>query len=223
MKKLTFSIAVLILTSTLSAQYKKASFFGKEGRTYEIGAQLYALGDGKGSPIGYKFGFGKDQDGKQFFANWEIHYIPSYKYSYTTTDYNDNSVNVSGTSKSTFIYAVNYAYHLLKNDENERKIKPFVTAGFNLVLSTGVKTETITPNSYDLKKQTLDENFNAGLGGGLGVLVNFTQKLGLKIQGGYNYQFQFGGNEYGDDIKSYYLFTSHPYVSAGLRLRIASE
>jgi hypothetical protein len=222
MKKLTLSMAVLFSSLCLCAQYKKASFFGKEGRTYEIGSQMYNFGDGKGSPIGFKIAFGSDQDGKQFFSAWELQYIPSYKYSFTTTDENTGSVLVSGKSKNAFVYAVNYGYHLLKNDESERKVKPYVTAGFNIVISSGVKTQIITPDdSYNLQKGTSDEQFNFGLSGGLGCMVNFTQKFGLRLQGGYNFQVPIGGDEGYDEV--YRLFTSHTYISAGLRLRIAAK
>src|ERR1043165_8772662 len=134
MKKCVPAIVALLLSYSLSAQYKKASFFQKEGRTYEFGTQLYAFGDGKGSPIGFKIGFGRDRDGKQFFSSWELQFIPSYKYSFSTTDENNDPVQVNGDSRSQWIYAVHYNYHILKNDDEERIIKPFVSAGFNIVL-----------------------------------------------------------------------------------------
>ncbi len=67
MKKLSSIALLFFICFSLSAQYKKASFFGKEGRTYGIGTQLYAMGDGKGSPVGFAITFGRDRDGKQFF------------------------------------------------------------------------------------------------------------------------------------------------------------
>src|SRR5262245_27821033 len=115
MKKCAPAIIALLLSYSLSAQYKKASFFQKEGRTYEFGSQIYAFGDGKGSPIGFKIGFGRDRDGKQFFSSWELQFIPSYKYSFSTTDENNEPVQVDGKSRSQFIYAVHYSYHILKN------------------------------------------------------------------------------------------------------------
>src|SRR2546423_12971181 len=111
MKKIISAILVLFITCPLFAQYKKASFFGKQGRTYELGTQVYMLGNGQGSPVGYKVGFGRDMDGKQFFSSWEIQYIPSYKYSYTTEDtYTNSSVRVDGSTRGTFIYGLNYAF-----------------------------------------------------------------------------------------------------------------
>ncbi len=221
-KKICTSALLIMLCFSLSAQYKKASFFDKEGRTYELGSQLYNFGDGKGSPIGFKIGFGRDQDGKRLFTCWELQFIPSYKYSYTTTDENDESVLVNGTSKNQFIYAFHYNYHLLKNNEEGRKVQPFVTAGFNIVLSSGSKTESRTPASaYNLKKEVVGQAVNAGIGGGIGTLINFTPKIGLKLQGGYNYQVHIGTYDF--EGKGYYMFTTHPYVNAGIRYRLVKE
>src|SRR5438477_10896338 len=98
MKKISVTLVALFVCITLSAQYKKASFFGKEGRTYAIGTRLFAMGDGKGSPRGYYLAFGRDEDGKRFFYNWELQYIPSYSFSYDTKDANDLPITVGGKS-----------------------------------------------------------------------------------------------------------------------------
>lgn len=222
MKKMMPVVVALLISSGTSAQYKKASFFGKSGRTYEVGSQMYMFGDGKGSPIGFKIGFGSDQDGKRFFSSWEIQYIPSYKYTFATTDYySNNPVTVNGTTKSTWVYALNYSFHLLKNDEEQRMVMPFVSAGLNTVLSKGVKTETYDPDGANPVKGT-NEKFTAGIGGGLGALINITPRYGFKLQGGYNYQIHMGtSNQY--DENPYNLHTTHPYATLTFRLRLVSE
>lgn len=204
---------------SLAAQYKKASFFGKSGRTYGLGSQLYAMGDGKGSPVGFAITFGRDRDDKQFFSSWELQYIPSYKFSFETTDYNDEAITVSGSAKAHLVYAVNYGYHLLKNSE-DKKIKPYVLAGFNIVMMGGIKSDN--NNNYDNKMVLAYENFSAGLKGGLGLFYNFSPKFSLKLDGGYNHQFNMDLSD-GGDYKNYFLFTSHPYVSAGVRFRVVKE
>ena len=222
MKKLMPVVVALLISSGVSAQYKKASFFGKSGRTYEIGSQMYMFGDGKGSPVGFKIGFGRDQDGRRFFSSWEIQYIPSYKYSYTTTDYYSNDpVTVKGTTKATWVYALNYSFHLLKNEEEQRMVMPFVSAGLNMVLAKGVKTETVDPESAIPVKGTSNK-FTSGIGAGLGTIINITPVFGFKLQGGYNYQFSLGtSNQY--DENPYDLHTSHPYVSLTFRARLVAE
>ena len=222
MQKITTTALLFFICFSLSAQYKKASFFGKEGRTYGLASQLHAMGDGKGSPVGYTVTFGRDQDGKQFFSSWELELIPSYKFSFTTTDYNDESITVSGKSKTHFVYGVNYGFYLLNNKEEERKIKPFVTAGFNIVIAGGAKIFDVENNSYDNKIYVPDQTFSAGLKGGLGCFYNFSPKFALKLDGGYNHQFNLSlGDETSAD--EYYMFTKHAYVSAGIRFRFVRE
>lgn len=220
MKKISVSAFLFFLCLSLAAQYKKASFFGKEGRTYGLGTQLYAMGDGKGSPVGYSITFGRDQDGKQFFSSWELQLIPSYKYSFNTTNAIDEPITVSGKAKTHLIYGVNYGFYLLKNDNEDRKLKPFVTAGFNIVMLGGMKTTDV--DYYDNKKVVSDQNFSAGLKGGLGCVYNLSSKFSLKLDGGYNYQYNLSIEDI-EKERAYFLFTSHPYVSAGVRFRLVSE
>jgi hypothetical protein len=223
MRKLIPTVLVLFLSVSLSAQYKKASFFGKQGRTYELGTELHAVGNGQGSPMGLKLAFGRDQDGMRFFSSWELQYIPSYKYAYDTKEMNGSqAVHVNGTTKSTFIYGVNYSFQFLKNDDPERIVKPFAFFGFNIVLSGGIKSETYTPETYDLAKQTDWADFNMGLIGGVGALVNLNQKFGLRIQGLYNKMVRVGLDDH-SGYETFKLFDSHPSVSVGLRFRLVSE
>lgn len=222
MKKwIPFLIAILA-TLTVSAQYKKASFFQKEGRTYELGARLYMMGDGRGTPIGYQIGFGRDLPGTRLFSSWEIQMIPSFKYTYSTVDGNNSPIYKSGTAKRHWVYAFNYGFHLLNNDE-PTMVQPYLTAGMHILLAGGVKDETETQGSGYPQRNTSEQTASFGLAGGAGVFVNFTDKLGLKIQGGYSHQFNISADRWDDGVKPYYLFPSHPYVSASLRLKLIPQ
>jgi hypothetical protein len=55
MKRITAALALLISFSGIQAQYKKASFFDKEGRTYGVGVQSHFFGDGKKAAPGLSF------------------------------------------------------------------------------------------------------------------------------------------------------------------------
>lgn len=224
MKKIISAVIVLFITYSVSAQYKKASFFGKQGRTYEFGAQLYSLGKGQGSPIGYRVGFGRDRDGKQFFSSWDLQYIPSYKYSYQTTDnYSNAQVTVNGSTSGILLYGLNYGFYLLKNDNADRKIKPYVCAIINFGLTGGIKSETITPDSYEPNKVTSWPAINFRFGGGVGCIYNFTNKFGLKLQGGYVHRLYMDYDYDGSDDQVYRPFGNYVSVSAGLRLRITKD
>lgn len=222
MKNFVTALSVLFMTCSLSAQYKKASFFEKQGRTYELGSRMYMLGEGKGNPIGYSIGFGRDRGGKRFFSSWEIQMIPSFKYAYTTADENNDPVYKNGSTKTMWIYSPNYGFHLLKNEEG-RMVQPYVLAGLHILVAGGIKEETETQGYGYPQRNTSDQTISVGLSGGLGCLVNLNSTFGLKIQGGYDHQFNMSANYWDDETKPYYLFTSHPYVSLALRLRIKTE
>jgi hypothetical protein len=222
MQKITTTALLFFICFSLSAQYKKASFFGKEGRTYGLASQLHAMGDGKGSPIGYTVTFGRDKDGKQFFASWELEYIPSYKFSFGTTDYNGETVAISGQSKSHLVYGVNYGFYLLNNKVEDRKLKPFVSLGFNIVIAGGIKYFNNDVNSTDNAKYAPGSVFSTGLRGGLGLLYNFSPKFALKLDGGYTHQYNLSMNEEGVSDE-YYMFTRHAAVSLGIRFRFVKE
>jgi len=221
MKQFLTTLIFVACCSVLSAQYKKASFFDKSGRTYGIGGQYYALGDGKGSPFGFNISFGNDADGKRLFSFWEFRFIPSYKFSFETVDYDLNPVTVSGKTKLHWIYALNYGWYILKN-EGEQVFKPYLTAGLNIVLLGGLK-EYDSPDmeGYTLK-QVPHQNFSAGIGGGAGAIFNLSSNWQVKLEGGYTYQGNLN-SDVDDAAEVYNVFTSHPYASVGIRYRIVSE
>ena len=225
MKKIIRIVAMLLLSFKLSAQYKKAGFFEKEGRTYEIGTQLYSMGKGNGSPIGYKISFGRDRDGKTLFTSWDLQFIPSHKYSYSTTDENNTPINVTGSSKLTILYGLNWGFHLLNNDADEKpRVQPYITTGIVTLISSGVKSESYSSEPYGFpKRSTSGQTFSVGLSAGVGSIFNLNSKLALKIQGGYTHQFNLSLEAWDDDIKPFYVYDSHIFGSVGLRLRIVRD
>jgi hypothetical protein len=225
MKKLIPILAIFFISLQASAQYKKAGFFEKEGRTYELGAQVYMIGKGNGNPIGYKIAFGRDRDEKNVFFSWDLQFIPSHQYSYTTVDDNNATIAVNGKSKSIFVYGLNYGYYLLKNPaEDKPRVQPFFGLGLNTVLAGGVKSETLSPDPYGYpKRNTSDQTISLGLNGSLGCMVNLDSKWAVKIQGGYCRQFNMSVNDWSDDVKPFFVFGSHEFVNLGLRLRIVKD
>jgi hypothetical protein len=45
----------------------------------------------------------------------------------------------------------------------------------------------------------------------------------MKLQGGYSHQFNMSAQNWDDQVKPFFVFASHTYVSAGVRLRVISE
>jgi len=51
MKKIYLMAVMAALCANAGAQYKKASFFNKEGRTHELGTNISFIGNGGGKPV----------------------------------------------------------------------------------------------------------------------------------------------------------------------------
>lgn len=221
MKQFLTTLIFVACCSVLSAQYKKASFFDKSGRTYGIGGQLYALGDGKGSVFGLNLSFGRDQAGKRLFSFWEFRFIPGYDFSYETVDEFAEPITVTGKSKLQWIYALNYGWYILKNEE-EQVFKPYITAGLNFVILGGLKEVSYYDTYTSPLKQVPSQNFSCGIGGGAGGIFNLSSNWQVKLEGGYTLQGNLN-SEADNSAEVYNLLTSHPYASVGIRYRIVSE
>lgn len=225
MKKLIFAMMVICISPGLSAQYKKAGFFEKEGRTYELGAQYYMMGEGHDNVLGYKVSFGRDRDGRSMFKSWDIQFIPSHQYSYKTEDDMGMPVTVHGTSASTFVLGFNWGFHLLKNTPDElKRVQPFVGFGFNTLVLSGIKSETTDPETWNFRKRnTSEQTISVGFNGNLGCIFNINPTWAIKLAGGYSHQFNMSAQNWDDEAKPFFVFDSHKFASLGVRLRIVSE
>lgn len=102
MKKINLTLLVLFIGLSSIAQYKKASYFGKEGRTYGLGTRFYTLGGYSGTVMGYTLSLGKDTDGKRFFTGQEFQIIPSYKVQLEVLDSFQNSLSTTGLKQKDY-------------------------------------------------------------------------------------------------------------------------
>jgi hypothetical protein len=214
MKKINVTLLLLFIALCSSAQYKKASYLGKEGRTYCLGTNFYFLGKGSGTPMGYTLSIGRDVDGSQFFGRYEFQYIPSYNFSFETIDSYGRTATIMGKTKAAIIYGMNAGYYLLKNENATGKLKPYLTAGINIQFLGGVKESNSEEGDA---RVAADPQFSIGPGAGAGLLFNFTPWLALQAEGGYRYQF---GVSTESEKEVYYVLPKHAYASAGLRFRI---
>lgn len=223
MKKISISMILLLAVAAATAQYKKASFFEKTGRTYGFNGKVHAMGDGKGSPVGINVSFGRDQEGKRVFTFWDLSYVPGYKFTFNTANENGDPLTITGKSSAQIVYSYNTGYHLLKNEEG-RIIQPYLTWGIHFVLFGGANAKNISDDDYHTNDKVVSKkSFTGGLGGGAGVLFNVTPGFGFKLEGGYTYMANLS-LDIREDAKDYYhMYTSHPYVTAGVRFRIVSE
>ncbi|HEX6432567.1 MAG TPA: hypothetical protein VF008_32960 [Niastella sp.] len=210
MQKIYLTILVLFISLSGIAQYKKASYFEKEGRTYGLGTRFYALGDGIGTQRGYTLSFGRDSDGTQWFTGWELQYLPSYSFEVQKTDYNGVNKTIRGITKPSLFYSYNFGYFLLKNKNAEQKIKPYLTAAFTGKFLGGIKESSEDDDNAD-------RQFGLSIGGGAGLFYYLKPWVALHAEGGYTYQFDFATED------TYNVLPKHPYVSVGFRFRIVSK
>jgi len=227
MKNVSLAILFAALSLTGMGQYKKAGFFSKKGRTIGIGTTSFIMGDGKGAPVGFYYEGSRESTERRIFTYGNIAVIPGYKFSFQTTGVSydqtsEKNITVSGKTTMHFLYQFNVGYFLLKQGGGEeRKFRPFVSAGFNVLLGGRLKEETYE-DGYEINKDTGGQSFSTGLRGGAGCIYDLSQKFSLKLDGGYTYQV----NIYPSDVQGYQtysLFTSHASVSLGIRYSIFSE
>jgi hypothetical protein len=201
------------------AQYKKASFLSKSGRTYELGANARLL-TGGGTVPGFYYSYGRDK-GKRIFHWFDLEFLLPTKFNYNTTDrdHPETVVNVTGKSKLGLAYRYNLAYYLTNVENSESKLKPFVTGGVNFLLLGGsAKTSEQTPPNVYPSKIVSYNAFNCGANAGLGAIYSFSEKIGIKLTAGYNWQGALS-DEIGSGYEVYNVFGNHAYVGLGIRFR----
>ena len=231
MKKASLAIFFIAISFAGWSQYKKAGFFSSKGRTISIGSTAFIMGDGKGAPIGFFYEGGRESPGKRVFTYGTISVIPAYKFAYQTTGTNYDqtekiNLTVTGSTTWQFLYAFNVGYFLLSQDNEEIKLKPFVTLGANVLLAGHAKEVSYSPDGYDADKDVRNSSFTGGFRGGVGAIYALSPKFSLKLDAGYSYQFNLKATEsssYDKSTKGYYVFASHPTVSIGIRYSIFSE
>lgn len=228
MKKFIPVLFAVLIGTAASAQYKKASFFGREGRTYEFGTTIHAFGDGRSTTPGFKFAFGSDREGKHLFTFYELQYITGIKYAYTTMgDYfAPQPVAVTGKTRGYGWFGVNVGYFILNND-NEKAVKPFVALGANVIYGGFAEdetkdNETRTPDTDYREMETDRRPADYGVSGSLGCMIKLKGRFGIRVNGGYTHMFHLGeqNTEYG---KPYNVFDGHPFASFTLRFRTTAE
>ena len=227
MRKIYLFMVILFVCSCVQAQYKKASFLNKSGRTYDLGGMGHFLSGGAGTFTGLYYSYGRDQ-GKRTFHWFDLEVILPTKFSYTTFDRNNSGTAVTVTVKSSllFMYRYNFAYYLNEPENSESKFKPFVTAGVNIKISgNNASNYELKPDNTVPAKVADFTGFSMGVNAGIGGIYALSEKIGIKVMAGYNVQSQQNPSGYSgsEGYTIYKVYSSHPYVGLGIRFLIKGD
>jgi hypothetical protein len=218
-------MAILLAGTHVDAQYKKASFLSRSGRTYDVGFSGRFLGDG-GTLPGVYYSYGSDR-GKRIFHWFDLELLLPTKFSYQTVDKSESQipVTVTGKSKLGLVYRYNFACYLTDVENSESKFKPFATLGINFLFFGGTaKSYEVSPEYANPTKMVGTSNFSYGANAGLGGIYELSDKLGLKVVAGYNMQGVVDGNDYiSEGYTTYKVLPSHPYITVGLRFLMVGD
>jgi len=227
MRKFYFVIAILLAGIHVQAQYKKATFLNKSGRTYDVGFAGHFIPDGGGVVPGILFSYGRDR-GRRIFHWFDVELLLPTNYTYKTVDkdFPQQSLTVNGKSNLGLVWRYNFAGYLTNIENTDAKFKPFAVVGLNFLLAGGASNGySVSPESSYPEKVVLSSVFSYGANIGLGSTFNMTEKIGLKLTAGYNYQNQVALDEYyaSDGYKAYVVYPSHPYVTFGVRFTMVGD
>ena len=190
---------------------------------------MHSIGNGQGSPIGIDFQDGIDQPGKRTFAYWQLGFIPGHSFSYESTGSNGvmgstpGTVTVAGKTRNTWYYGYTVGFHLGTLEGNPA-LQPFATVGANLVLigkATDATMDDINNGGYayyGIDKYPSDQVFTGSATATVGCIYNFATTAGVKLDLGYNYSFSGSSSN-----TEYKFYTSHMFVSLGVRLHIIDK
>jgi hypothetical protein len=229
MKKIKlFSLLVLLCTAAF-AQYKKASFFNKDGRTIEIGTGLSFIPNGGKPALSFTYTTSIESQ-KNLSPYNELEFMTKPDFSYTGsyfvpgTGTVEQKINGKGPSYLMVKYGIQYRFVKVEGGD-DAKLVPYIKLGigFGAGLSSKYTVKASDGSSLNdlyVEPTIPDHELFFVAEPGAGVTYFFTKKIGLKIGASYLKAFQLGG---GDDQSTFYPLQSHPRISMSVKFRIFSE
>lgn len=227
MKQKLFLFFLLICSVASQAQYKKASFLTKSGRTYDVGASAHFVTKSNSTAMGFVYSYGRDKGDKRAFHWFDLELTFPSKFSYTTKDLTTlEPISVSGKTSIGIFYRYNLGIYLTDNTKEDTKILPFATGGLNFSIK-GIATKTV--DNYEMlvyhdldKNPILEDAFSCGAHVGAGAIYKMTPKFGFKGVLGYNFQTNIASTS-DDGNHTFYYFTSHPFLTLGVRFTMDGD
>ncbi len=225
MKRTTIVTLFVVSCIAANAQYKKASFFNKNGRIYDIGIKArMQFGERKPAP-GIFMSFGK-QNASKHISHWydlEFNFPTKFDYATEGGDPGDitRPVRVKGRTIWDYSLRYNFVYFFKKDDEEDVKFLPFInlTVGYLSSPNEDAPKFTTTPDVYAVRKSP-DQWPGAFVGGGgAGFVYMLTESAGLRVSA--NYLKKIPANEASDD--TFYPVGDHPIIQVAYRIRFNRE
>jgi hypothetical protein len=233
MKKRSVVVIAILLMANLHAQYKKASFLNKLGRTYDVGGSAMFLSNSNATCAGIYYSMGNETEGKRLFFWTDLELTLPTSFSYHTVDTASKTpFKVTGQSSIGILWRYNVGYYLLDKLSSDQKLLPYITAGLQMgLISPNISADNLSydPDYYAvMERQPSPSIFNFGSNTGLGLIYKFTRVIGIKLGAGYNFVYNvktgaFFGNGPTPGSKEFYFYKSHPYASLGIHFTMVSR
>lgn len=227
MKKITTTVIVAIIAMQGYAQYKKASFFNKDGRVYELGVANSFFSNQEGKPAMSFFYSNSIEGDKKTSAYFDFEFMPKSKFSYTGTYYSYSAGNtvtgkITANRGAALLLKYGVQYRFVNAEAENQKIVPYaklaLLIGYDFGASDPVSQTdgSVSPEPYPNDTESV-----VGLEGGAGIAYNFSKNFGIKLGGAYRAAFPIDPSITGNS--TYHSFKSHPMVAISLKYKIFSE
>lgn len=233
MKKNILLLLLLNITISSFAQYKKASFFNKEGRTHELGTNISFIPNGGGTPVfSIVYSGSLETDNKlSLFSDIEV--MLKGKLSFNGEYYN-NLANteygkITGQTPAYLIIKYGAQYRFIKKESTDNsKFVPFARFGllYGIAFSADYKLRDANGNyisSGNSTPATPENESPFGLEIGGGATYYFTNSIGVKFAANYRQLFNINGIKTGNADNVFYPLKSHPGISISLKYRIFND
>ncbi len=230
MKKSILISVTCLLVATTFAQYKKASFFNKDGRVYELGVIKSFFPDAGGKqPLSIVYSNTIERSSKKFSGYQEIVFMLKSNLTYTSSYYSpaqNQTVTGQIIAKRSGAIIIKYGgqYRFINSEKEDIKLEPYLRLGVIFGLNFGgtepvdKDNQPVSPDVYPSETESI-----LGLEAGGGVSYFFTKKIGIRA-GAF---FRYAGNienlitgGYGDVYNS---FKAHPGITLSVKFKILSE
>lgn len=220
MKKITLIAFLAVMCTSATAQYKKASFFTRNGKFYGLKAGVHLFGNGVSATPSVAFIYGKDKGKNKIWHWWDLEYTAKSKYSYTTKDNNvgGTTAGVNGKIGGMLTWRYNWCFYFGDNKNEDIKGLPFAKVAVEVVLAgRGSAIETVTPSNASPEKRTYLEGANGGIDIGGGYAYKLSEKTTLFGAAGYRWILNDAS------YPAFFTNPSHPFVNIGFRFAKKKE